>query len=238
MANFFYYGADGRKQGPITHAALESLVRQGVISPQTQLETDTGHRGQAGQIPGLFAASTTNPPFGPVPIPQTAATGFWTTLTTKSVTLSQSKQKSKILWWICLGCFILTLFAAVVALPGMLNGTPDFVVLIIPPAGALLIFFFWAFFESSNQLSACPSCERLHGSQMIREETLGKTKKVETRTKEASRIKHSSGGRDTVITRQYEAPVTVHQIKRYFQCKFCQHNWTDITSRTTDGWEN
>jgi hypothetical protein len=55
MANFFYIGADGNKQGPYNDQQLKALATQGVISPNTHLETDDGHKGLAGQINGLFA---------------------------------------------------------------------------------------------------------------------------------------------------------------------------------------
>ena len=55
MPNFFYFNATGQKFGPVNDVQLKSLATQGAIHPQTLLETDTGHRGQASQIPGLFA---------------------------------------------------------------------------------------------------------------------------------------------------------------------------------------
>ncbi|GHT46135.1 hypothetical protein FACS189454_06790 [Planctomycetales bacterium] len=57
MANFFYYDANGQKQGPITQQELKSLVTQGLITPGTPLETESGHKGKAGQIKGLFPVS-------------------------------------------------------------------------------------------------------------------------------------------------------------------------------------
>ena len=63
MALFYYIDNDGQKQGPITAQHLQTLAAQGVITPTTPLETDTGHKGMAGQIPGLFA--TSSPPFAP-----------------------------------------------------------------------------------------------------------------------------------------------------------------------------
>jgi hypothetical protein len=53
MANFFYYDTNGTKQGLITSQELQDLVTQGIITPETLLETDTGHKGKAGQIKGL-----------------------------------------------------------------------------------------------------------------------------------------------------------------------------------------
>jgi len=61
MANFFYYDQVNQKQGPVTEQQLKELAAQGVISLNSPMETDTGHKGTAGQIPGLFAAAP--PPF-------------------------------------------------------------------------------------------------------------------------------------------------------------------------------
>jgi hypothetical protein len=53
MANFFYTDANGCKQGPYSNPQLQELATQGIITPYTPLETDGGHTGVAGQIPGL-----------------------------------------------------------------------------------------------------------------------------------------------------------------------------------------
>jgi len=53
MPNYFYFNASGQRQGPINDQQLQSLVAQKVITAQTQLETESGHKGLAGQIPGL-----------------------------------------------------------------------------------------------------------------------------------------------------------------------------------------
>lgn len=54
--NWFYYDQQGQKIGPITDLELRELIDQGLILPDTKLETDTGHSGKARQVPGLFAA--------------------------------------------------------------------------------------------------------------------------------------------------------------------------------------
>jgi hypothetical protein len=161
-------------------------------------------------------------------------------LSTKTTTLAESKQKCGLLqkFGLCsLGIDAVIFFLVAGASQ---NGA-------FPPAGIViigifslptLVFFCWAMGEWGGRGEVCPECEKLNAGEVIREESLGKTKKMETRTKEASRIKHSSGGADTVITRQCEVPVTEHHIRRYHRCKFCQHNWTDTTSYTTDGWED
>jgi len=57
MANYFYTDANGLKQGPISREQLHELATRGTITPETPLETDIGHKGLAGQIPRLFAAT-------------------------------------------------------------------------------------------------------------------------------------------------------------------------------------
>ena len=61
MPNYFVTDANGNKRGPITPQQLKALAEQGRITPSTPLETDTGHKGLAGQIRGLFGAPP-NPP--------------------------------------------------------------------------------------------------------------------------------------------------------------------------------
>jgi len=61
MPNFFYLDANGQKQGPVTPQQLKALATQGAITPSTQLATDGGHKGTAGQIKGLFAAVEDSP---------------------------------------------------------------------------------------------------------------------------------------------------------------------------------
>jgi hypothetical protein len=53
MTNFFYTDANGNKQGPLNTQRLQALTNRGIITPETPLQTDTGHTGLAGQIPGL-----------------------------------------------------------------------------------------------------------------------------------------------------------------------------------------
>ena len=52
--NYYYTDANGLKQGPINMPQLKKLVELGIILPGTPLETDTGNRGFAGQLHGLF----------------------------------------------------------------------------------------------------------------------------------------------------------------------------------------
>lgn len=53
MANYFYIDANGQRQGPANEQALKELAEYGIITPDTQLETDTGRKGLAKQVPGL-----------------------------------------------------------------------------------------------------------------------------------------------------------------------------------------
>ena len=54
---WFYYDSFGKKHGPVSDAELKSLANSGTINRNTQLETETGHRGRAGQLRGLFPAT-------------------------------------------------------------------------------------------------------------------------------------------------------------------------------------
>ena len=61
MPNFFLTDANGQKH-QINEQQLQALAAQGKITPNTPLETDTGHKGLAGQIPGLqFNAAAPSP---------------------------------------------------------------------------------------------------------------------------------------------------------------------------------
>lgn len=63
MPNFFYTDATGNKQGPLTPQQLQALATRGTITPTTPLETDTGHKGLAGKVPGLNWETVTSTPF-------------------------------------------------------------------------------------------------------------------------------------------------------------------------------
>ncbi|MDO5582102.1 MAG: GYF domain-containing protein [Planctomycetia bacterium] len=54
MANWFYYDKNGQKKGPVSDSQLKYLVQQGTITADTQMESEWGHKGTAGQIPGLI----------------------------------------------------------------------------------------------------------------------------------------------------------------------------------------
>ena len=67
MLNYFYFDANGHKQGPATEQQLHELIQQGIVGPKSPLETEGGHRGVAGQIPGLFSAAPQKERAAPVP---------------------------------------------------------------------------------------------------------------------------------------------------------------------------
>jgi len=69
MPNYFYTDSNGIKSPPLTAERLQVLVDRGTITPTTPFETDTGHKGLAGQILGLKFDAT-----APSPFTQTAQT--------------------------------------------------------------------------------------------------------------------------------------------------------------------
>ena len=50
MANYFYYDANGKKQGPFNEQHLQELAAKGTIKPGASLETETGNWVAARQI--------------------------------------------------------------------------------------------------------------------------------------------------------------------------------------------
>jgi len=56
MPNFYYTDANGQR-GLINEVQLKALAVQGIITPNTPLETEAGHKGKAGQLKGLFATA-------------------------------------------------------------------------------------------------------------------------------------------------------------------------------------
>ena len=61
MPNWFYIDANGQKQGPVSDSQLKTLAAQGIIQPDSPLATDTGKKGTAGQIRGLFPVASSAP---------------------------------------------------------------------------------------------------------------------------------------------------------------------------------
>ena len=63
MTSYFYFDSNNQKRGPYSEVQqLQELVDHGIITPTTQMETDGGHRGMAGQIPVLKFATVGPPP--------------------------------------------------------------------------------------------------------------------------------------------------------------------------------
>ena len=56
MANYFYFDANGEKQGPVDEAQVEKLIAQGIIELDWQLETEDGRTIEAKQISRLFTS--------------------------------------------------------------------------------------------------------------------------------------------------------------------------------------
>jgi hypothetical protein len=99
-----YLDANGVSQGPVNEPQLKALAAQGIINPQTQMATNTGHRGLAGQIPGLFNA--TPPPVRPVPVSPTTG-----------ISSEAEQQKSRIRFWTT-ACVVSYIFYASLTIIG------------------------------------------------------------------------------------------------------------------------
>lgn len=72
MTNYFYFDANGQKHGPINGHQLQALATQGIVTPETPIETDSGQRGTAGQISGLKFGPAMPPSFAQTPPPNAA----------------------------------------------------------------------------------------------------------------------------------------------------------------------
>jgi hypothetical protein len=53
MTKFFFTEKNGKKSTPHSKEQLQALIERRVITQNTPLETDTGHKGYAGKVPGL-----------------------------------------------------------------------------------------------------------------------------------------------------------------------------------------
>ena len=136
MANFFLTDANGNKRGPYNEQQLQSGIAKGIITPMTPLETDTGHKGLAGQIPGLFPAA---PPQQPRPVPVPPVT---------SVSFDIEQRKKRIVFWTMLCLLSFGVIAAgglisnlLVASPSILAGI-GFLMLPIQILYACCFFFY------------------------------------------------------------------------------------------------
>ncbi|MDR0522793.1 MAG: DUF4339 domain-containing protein [Planctomycetaceae bacterium] len=59
MANWFYYDNNGQKQGPVTGSQLKQLAAQGLVLPETVIETETGRQVTAKEVKGLLSEPAT-----------------------------------------------------------------------------------------------------------------------------------------------------------------------------------
>jgi len=67
MSNWFYYDSNAQKQGPYTSAQFKELAKQGVITPDTMIETEEGKTAPARRMKGLTFGESARPqttPFG------------------------------------------------------------------------------------------------------------------------------------------------------------------------------
>ncbi len=62
MANWYYYDASGKKTGPVDNEGMKRLAGNGVITPETVIETEAGRKGVAGKIQGLEFTPGKNSP--------------------------------------------------------------------------------------------------------------------------------------------------------------------------------
>jgi len=78
MPNYFFTDSSGAKQGPINDQQLHALAANGTITPNTPLQTDTGHQGTASQIPGLkFNSAASTAPLSSRRQPQRGSIFAW-----------------------------------------------------------------------------------------------------------------------------------------------------------------
>jgi len=61
MSTWYYYDNDGQKQGAVTGGQLKWLAKNGKITPETEVETESGKSVLAGKIKGLTFAKTAPP---------------------------------------------------------------------------------------------------------------------------------------------------------------------------------
>ncbi|GHT13656.1 hypothetical protein FACS1894170_09880 [Planctomycetales bacterium] len=88
MPNYFYTDKNGTKRGPISDQQLRVFISQKIITPETPLETESGHKGLAGQIPGLNFPSSS-------PSSQTAQAAMKTAQSAMNATVSIVRQASE-----------------------------------------------------------------------------------------------------------------------------------------------
>jgi len=97
MPNYLYTDESGQKY-TLTEQRLQTLIDRGVITPTTPLETDTGHHGLAGQIPGLNFDNVAPPPSAPRP--QRTGASHKQTLAMQAGTMARNAGVGGILVWL------------------------------------------------------------------------------------------------------------------------------------------
>lgn len=69
MPKWFYYDASETKIGPLSDGQLKTLCQNGTIARTTILETDSGQKGRAEQVKGLFPSKSTPQTHAPISSP-------------------------------------------------------------------------------------------------------------------------------------------------------------------------
>ena len=91
MPNYFYTDENGQRYS-LTEQRLQTLIDRGIITQITPLETDTGHQGLAGQIPGLNF-----PAVAPPPVTQSEQKTYYSP-SRQSATYSQTNESPGTAW--------------------------------------------------------------------------------------------------------------------------------------------
>jgi len=163
MPNYFFTDANGVKRGPVNDQQLQALVAQGVITPSTLLETEGGHKGTAGQIPGLRFNTAPPPSFA-----QPAQTTSYSQSTPSYSQASESVGGSIVSWltdfafrdlrlpivnlWVCRIIYVICCIAAIIwgvvmtimcIYFGFAEGVPFLIIIYVPLLllSALLFIF-------------------------------------------------------------------------------------------------
>jgi hypothetical protein len=133
MADYFFYDQSNQKQGPFNEQQLKELSAKGIIDPKTQLETKSGYKTKAGQIPGVFQGGTKHEGDSP---------GIFDIGFTRFIT----NTWTSILWILCIFFHIL---ACVICVGVALFGGGEAIVLVVvsPIATAISLLFFRMAFE-------------------------------------------------------------------------------------------
>ena len=96
MTTFFLTDANGTKHS-VNEQQLQTLAAQGKITPNTPLETDDGHKGLAGQIPGLNFPVAAPTPFAQ-PAPQRTEQTTYSSPPRQFAMYSQTNESTGMFW--------------------------------------------------------------------------------------------------------------------------------------------